>query len=235
MNRDQIEEIFIRAAETEAKLPPVKGMRADYGRYTLPWVHDRMDIGGRRAEVGDQLIDGDDPLADWRIGWLEEWARRPDPERVTQWEQCLAIVGNLVTDPGQRRALWAWASSQAGTLRHPRTHDRLTFARWCRDVEHVAEITGHRRKNRAIDRIIGNSVRGSDLHSRNSDVALLPDTPVSGHQFAIVAKPYAVYTDRPMFTWRDDPSFNRTGMTLQEWRAAKRRAREAAKRQKVAA
>jgi len=58
MTEAEIAELFIRAAEIEAKLPEVKGLREDYGRYTLPWVHDLADINGRGRIPGDRL----DPL-----------------------------------------------------------------------------------------------------------------------------------------------------------------------------
>lgn len=53
--------------------------------------------------------------------------------------------------------------------------------------------------------------------------------------FATIEGQRAVYDTQPVYSWRDDPSFNQpTGMSLQEWRNAKRRA-EAAKRKKEAA
>lgn len=53
MNAGDIAEMFIRAAETEAKLPEVKGLRESYGRYCLPWSHDLADVNSRRR-TGDR-------------------------------------------------------------------------------------------------------------------------------------------------------------------------------------
>ncbi|MGJ2639755.1 hypothetical protein ACR8HR_22655, partial [Salmonella enterica subsp. enterica serovar Paratyphi A] len=112
MTEGDIAELFIRAAETEAKLPEVNGLRENFGRYTLPWVHDLGDINGRRREFGDQLLPGDDPLGDWsksasRV--LAEWGKRPTTRQIENWERCMDIMRSFLTDEGQTRSLWAWA------------------------------------------------------------------------------------------------------------------------------
>jgi len=231
MNAGDIAEMFIRAAETEAKLPQVRALRQQWGGYCLAWVHELADINARGKQIGDRLLPGDDPLEQWRMGWLEEWGRRPTAQQISNWEGCIRITTDYLTDPGQRRALWAWAMSQAGCLYRPGTRKKLSFARWCRDVENIAELTGHRRKNRAIGEIM-RGLRGKpDLHDDFGETGMLPNAHENGHVFATIEGDRAVYDTKPVYSWRDDPSFTRkTGMTLQEWRAAKRRLREARKR-----
>lgn len=225
MTEAEIAEMFIRAAETEAKLPEVKGLRPDYGRYALPWVHELADINGRGRIPGDKLQGADNPLEEWRMAWLTEWSKRATPKEIANWERCADIIRTFIDDAGQRRALWAWAMAQAGTLTRPASKKKISFARWCRDVEKVAEMTGHRRKKRAISSIYARIHGKADLHCENSDVGVLPVTHEITHVFATIEGQRAVYDERRVLSWRDDPSFNAsTGMSLQEWRNAKRRA-----------
>ena len=232
MTEGDIAELFIRAAETEAKLPEVNGLRENFGRYTLPWVHDLGDINGRRREFGDQLLPGDDPLGDWsksasRV--LAEWGKRPTTRQIENWERCMDIMRSFLTDEGQRRSLWAWARAQAGTLTRPGRRSRISFARWCRDVEKIAEITGHRRKNRVIASLFAGMHGKPDLHCKNHAEGVLPDTQEISHIFATVEGDRAVYDAKRVYSWRDDPSFSKsTGMSLREWRNAKRRQKQAA-------
>ena len=115
MTLDDIAEMFIRAAETEAKLPRPKGTTQQYGRYALPWVHSHADIVDRRRTnmPGESLEAGDNPLEDWRFEWIRNWARRPTTAEITDWEACLSITTDFISDVGQRRALWAWAFAKA--------------------------------------------------------------------------------------------------------------------------
>lgn len=234
MTEAEIAELFIRAAEIEAKLPEVKGFREDYGRYALLWVHELADINGRGRIAGDKLQGADDPLEAWRMEWLTEWGKRATSKDVASWERCVDIIRLFISDAGQRRALWAWAMAQAGTLTRPGSRRKISFARWCRDVEGIAEMTGHRRKNRAIASIHQRLHGKPDLHCENSQLEVLPVTHEIEHVFATIEGKHAVYDERRVLSWRDDPSFNApTGMSLQEWRNAKRRA-EAARRKKAA-
>lgn len=236
MNAGDVAEMFIRAAETEAKLPEVKGLRESYGRYALPWVHDLSDINGRSRIPGDKLQKGDDPLQEWRMAWLEEWNKRATKEQIAHWEACLRITGEFLTDAGRRRALWAWAMSRAGCLHRMGTRRRISFAKWCREVEGVSEVTGHRRKNKALAEIVQGYSGKADLHDHFMQDGVLPDSPENGHVFATIEGDVTTYDTKPVHSWRDDPSFKReTGMTIQEWRAAKRRMREATKRKRKAA
>ncbi len=226
MTEAEIADMFIRAAETEAKLPEVKGLREDYGRYSLPWVHQRSDINGRGRVPGDKLQGADDPLEAWRMEWLTEWGKRPTTREIANWERAGDIIRTFIADAGQRRALWAWAMAQAGTLTRIGGRKRISFAKWCRDIEKIAEMTGHRRKTRAISSIHARIHGKGDLHCNILPDGVLPVGPEIGHVFATVEGDRAVYDSKRVHSWRDDPSFTKsTGMTLQEWRAAKRRQR----------
>lgn len=236
MTEADIAEMFIRAAETERKMPQVRGMKETTGGYVLPWVHDLADINSRRR-TGDRrtekLILGEDPLREWETAWLDEWAKRATKAQIADWEACIKITGEFLTDPGQRRALWAWALSQADNLiitRPSRTPKKISFARWCREVERVSEMTGHRRKNRALAAIVQGLCGKPGLHDGNRQGEVLPCEPESGHIFATIEGQSTVFDTQPVYSWRDDPSFRKTGMTILEWRAAKRRQREEQKR-----
>lgn len=236
MTEADIAELFVQAAETEKKLPQVKGMRESVGGYVLPWVHDLGDINSRRRTYAsdEKLLPMDDPLVTRTNEWLDEWAKRATKAQVSGWEACLKISGEFLTDAGQRRALWAWALSQANHLiitRRGMEPARISFARWCRDVEKIAEITGHRRKTRAIDTIAQGLCGKAQMHDDFLRDGVLPCEPENGHVFATVEGRVAVYDTKRVYSWRDDPSFNQpTGMTLSEWRAAKRRQQERRKR-----
>lgn len=207
MTRDQIEEMFVRAAETEAKLPGVKGMREQWGKYPLAWFHDLGDINMRRversAEERARLTPGDDPLQEWRMAWLEEWSRKATTAQVTGWEACVEIALQFIPNAKHRRALWAWAMSQAGTLRHP-NGGRLSFDRWCKEVERVSRWTGYDRKSRAIAYLERKLCGKVDLRAETLQNGTLQERPETGHVIATVP---GVHEAKPLPTWRDDPAF----------------------------
>lgn len=228
MTEADIAEMFVRAAETERKLPGVKGMRESWGSYVLPWVHDLADINSRRRtfQPDEKLHPMDDPLVARTHQWLEEWSRRATKEQVTGWEACINIASEFIKDAGQRRALWAWALAQADNLvitRRGMEPKRISFARWCRTVENIAEMTGHRRKNRAIASIVQELCGKPQMHDDFLREGVLPCGPENGHVFATVEGQRAVYDTKRVHAWRDDPSFQSTGLDLASWRAAKRR------------
>lgn len=239
MTEADIAELFIQAAETERKLPRDRETRQSWGGYCLAWVHTRDDIADRRRtnDRGESLERGDDPLESWRVEWMEEWRRRASNAQVSAWEACLQITAEFLTDAGQRRALWAWAFAKATDAEmegvdQPNKPRRISFARWCREVENVAEITGHRRKNRALAAIAQGICGKRDLHDETFEKRVLPHTPETEHVFATVEGRHAVYDTKRVHSWRDDPSFTKTtGLSLKEWRAAKRRQQSARRRQ----
>lgn len=237
MTEADIAEMFIRAAETERKLPDVRGMKESTGGYVLPWMHDLADINSRRrtGDRKERLQPGHDPLRDWETAWMDAWARTATKAQIADWEACLRITGEFLTDAGQRRALWAWALAQVENLmitRPAKTPKKISFAKWCREVERCAEMTGHRRKNRALTAIAQGLCGKQGLHDENHQNGVLPCEPENVHVFATIEGQQTVFDTQAVYSWRDDPSFERkTGMTMIEWRAAKRRMQEARRRQ----
>lgn len=235
MTEAEIAELFVKAAEVERKLPGVKGTRVDYGGYVLPWVHEVSDINMRRRtnDGTEKLIGADDPLNDWRFEWLDEWSKRPTNAQVSAWEACIRITCEFLTDAGQRRALWAWALSKADNLvvtKAGRSPRKVSFAKWCRDVESIAEMTGHRRKMRALAKIAQGVCGKRDLNDEIHRSPMLPSEPGNVHIFATIEGQRAVYDTRRVYSWRDDPAFSRPTVSLVEVRAAQRRQREARRR-----
>lgn len=166
MTEGEIANLFIRAAETERKMPRAGERPKGFGGYVLPFVHSAADVSGWGKQIGDNLVDGDDPLnKDWRWGWFDQMARRLTVGEVSDWEVCMSLVSLCLDDEAQRRALWAWAKAKAGGK---------PFARWCRS-EGIAEITGQRRKNRALSNIRANLARAVPVHTETGQFGVLPD------------------------------------------------------------
>lgn len=185
MTRQELEALFIRAAETEKLLPmngakPVKNPRG----YVLQWVHETADVNLRRRETRleakprnrkdprlEKLEAGDDPLDSWRWDWLFIEPLKVEQTDVTNWELCLSLIGDLVTDAANRRALWAWSHARVGGM---------PFKVWCRS-QGLHEITGRRRKNRALDEISVKLVRDGSTTSVFRPSGVLPVCPETGH------------------------------------------------------
>lgn len=130
MNEGQIIELFIRAAEVDRKLPdtarPAKLKAANYG-----YVHDVADINGWDEKTKNE---------EWRWKWLKPENLRNSTNDVGLWEAAMEVI-KLVPCEKKRRALWAWAISEAGGK---------AFAKWCRNVEGISRQLGDYRKNAAI-------------------------------------------------------------------------------------
>lgn len=144
MDAGDIAQRFIRAAEIERAMPRT-GERPTAPRgWQLQTVHTFADKAGWRKEIGDFLLAGDNPLAEERRAFTEGRSTRLTTEDVALWEACRLWTVELLQDPRERRALWAWSFSKVG--------GRL-FNAWCFDVEGIHPETGRRRKDRAIVRI----------------------------------------------------------------------------------
>lgn len=119
MTPEQIERLFVTAAEIERKLPP---------------------MGERPAKLKAQAIPFMLPEGEAQPG------RALRPREVSHWELCNELM-RFVPRERDRRCLWAWSMAEAGTLRHPISRDKMSFSRWCGDVEQIHRNTGaHRRK-----------------------------------------------------------------------------------------
>lgn len=231
MTPDQIAEMFVRAAEIEAKLPIVKGLKEQWGKYPLHWVHDIGDINMRRVErtaaERARLVPGDDPLGDWgkfatRV--FDEWEKQNSKGQVGEWEACLAISIEFIPKATERRALWAWAMAQAGTLTR-RIDGRgasMSFDKWCKSVEHISRTTGYDRKLRAIRSIETKLCGKGDLRARTLQDDGLQLYPENRH---VPDKVPGVHEAKPNPTWRDDPAFAPI-----EFQAARERRRQQARK-----
>ncbi|TIS16748.1 MAG: hypothetical protein E5X10_06440 [Mesorhizobium sp.] len=127
-----------------------------------------MNGWGKRPGEKDKLRKEDgDAHALFRREFWEQFQTGPSPEEVSR-----AIAEKdwimLVDNDAERRALQAWVRAQAGGQK---------FARWCKNVEHIHDETGRRRKNRAIEKILAQLSGKSDLHDENPEIPVLPVGP----------------------------------------------------------
>lgn len=205
MTYDQIAELFIKAAETDRKLPDTarpKQLKA----MSLGYVHTVADMNGWSAE--------DKHAANW--SWLNPEKLRNSRNDIGLWECAMELI-KLVSRPENRRALWSWASAKAGGM---------SLAKWSRSVEHIHPETASRRAKAAISEIHHKLERTVDLHNGNRSFEVLPDEPKISDKKSNIevwrpddAKPLRAHFD--------------TDIAGLEWAAiqsAKRREREARRR-----
>ncbi|MGV1913842.1 hypothetical protein [Agrobacterium vitis] len=129
MNREEIIKIFVKAAEVDRKLPNTArpaGLKAMNHGY----VHDTADMNGWSSE--------DKHAANW--AWLDPAKLRNTTNDMGIWQVSMELM-KLVRSEQKRRALWAWARSEAGGQ---------AFAKWCREVEGVSRQVGNYRQKTAI-------------------------------------------------------------------------------------
>lgn len=227
MTEAEIAEAFIRAAEIERRMPKTGERPRGFGGYPLATVHTYEDKLGWRKEIGDQLIRGDDPLAEERQAFTDGRSSRVTAEDVSLWERCIRWTTELLSDPRERRALWAWAFAKAGGK---------PFSKWCFRIERIHPETGRRRKDRAIARISGELVRSDAQNIELPGSALL----LCGPQIGDSAATMGVDAQKRETFWRDEAfrpihsPASEHDFSWAEARNALRREREA-KRQKAAA
>lgn len=199
MNEAEIMEAFIRAAEVEMKMPKTgEAPRKDGNAYLLPWYRTDADKRGWRKEIGDQLHRGDNPLDEERQDFTNGKSSRVLATDVTHWETCLRWTMELLDDPRERRALWAWSFAMAGGK---------PFSKWCHRIERIHPNTGRNRKNRAVGRISRELVRGGALNVENGSDPLLHMGPVFGESDGILADD--VQPEKRSFSWMADGAFAR--------------------------
>lgn len=204
MNREQIIELFIRACETDKKLPqtakpkPVKAM-------SLPYVHSF-----------DEMVHwGAERLAE--ASWLNPANSRVSRNDVGIWLVSTELV-KLCRSEKKRRALWAWSRSQAGSG---------SFSRWCQRVEGISRQLGDWRKNAAISEIELAFASKPLLHIHKGENDDFTEEPEIGHKKATVeawrdvdAKPLACFFDTDI-----------AGMEYADIQNARRRERRARRQQ----
>jgi hypothetical protein len=212
MTADEIQNLFIEAAEIDRRLPiqvrpsPVKSM-------SLPYVYDWADKAGW----------GSERLGEERQEFWDNLASRVNPNDVTLWEKANELI-RLVGNEAQRRALLHWAVAKAGGQ---------AFARWCRD-EGILRETGRWRKDRAVLAIISAHSRVSgDFTHENEFLAILPNQPEISQYSVNIGQPHAWMAEgsRPLICDFD------AGLKEYAWAAREneRRRQRDAKRKREAA
>lgn len=161
MTAEEVQELFIQAAEIDRRLPISAGP-SKAKSMSLPYVHDWADINGWDSE--------DKKAREW--AWLDPMQLKIRPEQVTLWERANTLV-RLVENDSQRRCLLNWAIAKAGGL---------PFSVWCRNDERIHEETGRRRKDRAVFSILKQNTRvdGLSTHALTFE-GLLPSEGEIGH------------------------------------------------------
>lgn len=213
MTKDQIIELFIRAAETDRRLPDT-ARPARLKAQALPFVHDQADMNGW----------GGERYQEERAAFWDSRSTRLKASEVSDWEQCNDLITAIACE-SERRCLWHWAISKAGGQ---------PFARWCRSEGFHVE-TGRRRKARAIAQIELTFVRNSLQNNENVRSAMLRCGPVISDIHVNITD------DAHKFTWRDDDAFSPVSVpelrdfSWAEKRNEMRRQREAEKRKRQAA
>lgn len=184
MTREEIVELFIRAAETDKRLPDT-ARPAKLKSQSLPIVHTQADMNGW----------GGERYAEERESFWDSFTTRLKASDVSDWERANSLIV-LVDDESERRCLWHWAIGKAGGR---------PFKRWCRDGGIHVE-TGRRRKDRAISHIALAFIRKPLHNNENGLNGMLPVGPEIEH--------ISVNIDEPShtLTWLDDDAFSPTAV-----------------------
>ncbi len=182
MTFNEIEELFIAAAHTDRRLPSNGERPAPLKAQAIPYFHTDLDVKGWGAER----------YAEERADFLSSRTTRLKTEDVSRWQLCNELM-TLVPHERHRRSLWAWAAAEAGTLRGTpkgETEDRrMSFSRWCRDVERVHRNTGARRKDAAVSCIEAIFLRNTLEDIRKLQKDMLQEVPKMGHNYINIAEP----------------------------------------------
>lgn len=199
MNIREVQDRLIGAETVMRELSEGRVGPAPLRAQQLPYVHTRTDMNGWGKKPGekDKLLKEDaDAHSIFRREFWEQFDPGPSPEDVSLANQVKAWV-MLVDDDGERRALQAWVRAMAGGR---------SFARWCRNVEHIAVMTGRRRKNRAVEKILAQLSGKADLHDENGPEGVLPVTPEISDVSATVAA-NASGEETGLTSWWADDAF----------------------------
>ena len=224
---EQIEELFISAAETEARLPPMGERPAALKAQALPYFHSDIDVKGWGAERYQEE----------RADFLSLRTTRLRRAEIARWELCNDLV-KLVTNVRRRRCLWAWSQAEAGTLRAPKIIDgetvvkRASFSRWCRDVENIHRNWGMECKNRAIEEISSTFARNALSDMQKSGICTLQDGPEIGDKTGNIEEARTfIWMTPDAFTARENPEAQDFSWAVKRNEARKQREGQARKRQ----
>ncbi|MBD9372784.1 hypothetical protein IB238_09145 [Rhizobium sp. ARZ01] len=252
MNKAEIANLFIKAAFIDSRLPidarPKRLKAAWFTGAALTEEDQRKWIIREQGDKPSQLHKLDKgPIHDW---WMAFWdGRTVDTSRndFRLWELANELI-KIVANEGNRRALWAWAMSKAGTLQvhedktrktqkfgtlklHKRTNRDVSFAAWCRS-EGIHEMTGSRRKNRAIAVIEQYLVRGGSPNVETDDFGVLPVGAVFEHISDNIAANASEDKGRTFERDRDTVFAKEATLSVwEEYRSARRRRAREKKRE----
>ncbi|MCZ4500971.1 MAG: hypothetical protein JWQ74_3526 [Marmoricola sp.] len=210
MTAEEITELFIRAAETDRRLPNT-ARPARLKAQALPYVYDYKDMAGW----------GSERLEEERQSFWDARSTRLRTADIADWERCNELI-ILIDDESQRRCLWHWSIAKAGGR---------PFSKWCRSEEHIHPETGSRRKDRAVYQITFALARNGLQNNEYGQSSMLPVAP----QIADIH--VSIEDDAPKHSWMADGAFNpvfNLGSHKFDWaekRNEQRRQREAKKRQ----
>lgn len=222
MNRMEIANLFIKAAVVDRRLP-INERPARLKAAWVPFTHSAKDLNSRMVTNArsEKLTEGDDPFNEWMHHFWDADRMRLRPEDIADWERCNELI-KLVADEGNRRALWNWAIAKAGGRE---------FVKWCRH-EGIHEMTGSRRKDRAITIIEQHLVRGASPDNEIWLDGMLPVGPVFEHISDNIAADAPSRKERN--SYRDADTVFCKEAAVFDWREirnAQRRQREARRRQ----
>jgi hypothetical protein len=224
---EQIEELFISAAETEARLPAMGERPATLKAQVLPYFHTHADINGYGAER----------YLEERADFLSLKSTRLRRAEIARWELCNELI-KLVTSVRRRRCLWAWSQAEAGTLRAPKLIDgetvmkRASFSRWCRDVEHIHRNWGAECRNRAIEEISSTFARNALSDMQKSGICTLLEEPEKGDKTSNIGdRREFIWMTADAFTARENPEAQDFSWAARRNELRKQREEHARKRQ----
>ncbi|HEX2753645.1 MAG TPA: hypothetical protein VHP34_11195 [Alphaproteobacteria bacterium] len=235
MNSFAIAELFIHAAYVDTRLP-INARPAKEKSAWVPFVHSDEDIKSRirTGERKEKLMDGDDPFNDWLKEYWDDEKQKLSRQDVKDWETCNELI-KLVSNESNRRCLWAWAHSKVDGLKihiDGKGTQKASFAKWCRHVEGIHEMTGSRRKDRAILSIEASFVRKG---LQNNDNAVLGLLPTGGEIEHISDKMAAALPRQNKRAWMADGAFSSPILPDGEYNFDWAESRNEARRQKHAA
>jgi hypothetical protein len=222
MTHEQIEELFIAAANVDRRLPSSGERQANLKAQAIPYYHTKADVSGWGAER----------YAEERADFLSSRTTRLKTSDVSKWELCNELMAFVPKDE-YRKALWAWAMSEAGTLRAPKLIDgeiimvKASFSRWCHVVMKVHRNTGTRRKNAAIACISSIFLRNTLKDIRKLQKEVLQKPAETMHKSINIAAPRH-WHDQDMIADRiaQTEKYREETFSWAKWRNEQRRERE---------
>lgn len=213
---DEVRARFVEAAETDRRMPRVRGFRASSGGFWPGYVHSAEDMAGW----------GTLRLKEHRAAFWSGDHRSPSADAISRMEEVLDWSLRLIHDEERRTLIWAWVFSKV-TGRPFRVWCRKTgrnrataYERIEKEFHRLAEIL---KRNNVLRRL------PPSMHDGQSDGSGYPDDDISED----VASPRFERADdaRPEANLPDDPkAFERW---LAKTNASRRKEQERRRRAKM--